>query len=121
VTTLQPQQLDRVVEQSHLRPILIFKHSPSCGTSYVAWEEITQAQQDGVEVDVYIVDVLSERALSNTIAERFRLRHQSPQALLIESGQLRWSASHYGVNAGALARALNALERRSSVERVATA
>ena len=57
-------QLDQLIANSSTQPVLIFKHSPACGTSYVAHEELDAYLQDAEPVDVHVVDVLSRRALS---------------------------------------------------------
>ena len=106
-------QLDQLIAASSTRPVLIFKHSPTCGTSYVAQEELDVYLQDSEPVDVHVVDVLSQRGLSGEIARRFGVRHQSPQVLLLVDSAVRWHASHYSVTSVAVARAVQ--EARSAV------
>jgi bacillithiol system protein YtxJ len=100
-------ELDRVVAGSFARPVLFFKHSLTCGTSAWAHEEL-DALLDGppIPIDVCVVHVQTGRALSNAIAERFGVRHQSPQALLVHNGEVVWHASHHGVTQAAMASAL---------------
>jgi bacillithiol system protein YtxJ len=102
--------LDAALARSAVRPILIFKHSISCGTSEVAREEIDELSEsiDRVRwpVDLYVVRVQPARAVSNEIEKRMRVRHESPQVLLIMNGQVVWRASHYRVTATAMAAAL---------------
>ena len=73
----------------------------------MAHEEILDLVAAGdVEAPIYIVDVRAQRAVSNAIAARFALRHESPQVLLLRHGRLVWSASHFRVTASAIAQKL---------------
>jgi bacillithiol system protein YtxJ len=100
--------LDALVAGSSVRPLLLFKHSQSCGTSHVANEELQEhLAQSPREVDYAIVTVQEQRNLSDSIAQRFSLRHETPQALLIRNGQLVWVASHFRVTASAISRAID--------------
>jgi bacillithiol system protein YtxJ len=44
--------------------------------------------------------------LSDTVAERLGVRHESPQALLIKDGRAVWHASHWSITSEALVSAL---------------
>jgi bacillithiol system protein YtxJ len=89
-------ELEPVVEGSSTRPVLFFKHSLTCGTSAWAHEELDALLEGpSMPVDVCVVHVQTSRALSTVIAERFGVRHQSPQALLVRDGQVVWHASHH--------------------------
>ena len=104
------EELDAALVQSSANPVLIFKHSATCGTSAMAAEEVSD-WLDAAEMTahVYVVDVRRSRPVSLAIAERLNVRHESPQVLLVEDGIVRWHRSHYGVTAVAIERALNAL------------
>ena len=99
-------QFESLIEASHTRPIVIFKHSRACGTSAEAYDELDDLLQHDDGVEVHLVDVLANRPLSRAIAERFAIRHESPQVLVLEGGQVRWHGSHYRVTADAVRRAL---------------
>ncbi|HEX5069763.1 MAG TPA: bacillithiol system redox-active protein YtxJ [Vicinamibacterales bacterium] len=101
-----PADLDEAIARSHEQPVVIFKHSATCGTSAMAHEEI-EAFVDGAPwADVFVVSVHGGRAVSNEIAARFGVRHESPQALVIKNGELVWHASHFRVTSSAVAAAL---------------
>ena len=100
-------EFDAALDRSKTRPILIFKHSLTCGTSAYAFEEIQALlAQPSLAVDVYLVDVRAHRAVSNAIAARLHVRHESPQVLLIADGTVRWQATHFRVTADAIAAAI---------------
>jgi bacillithiol system protein YtxJ len=91
-------------------PVLLYKHSLTCGTSGWAMEEVRELLgPDGPGVRIGLVLVQAARDVSNDIARRFSVRHESPQLLLVHEGNLAWSASHYRVTAQAAAEALGRL------------
>jgi len=102
-------ELDPVVAGSFTRPVLFFKHSLTCGTSAWAHEEL-EALLDGqpLAADVCVVHVQASRALSTLMAERFGIRHESPQALLVQNGQVVWHASHHRLSEAGMAAAISA-------------
>lgn len=101
LTTLET--LDTALALSADRPILLFKHSETCGLSLQAYEEVTALLDDpDWDVPVYLVSVQASRPVSNAIAERLGVRHASPQALLVRDGAVRWHTSHLAITVGAL-------------------
>lgn len=86
--------------RSFLRPVLIFKHSSTCGVSAMAREEIA-ALLSGLPIaaDVYVVVVQTHRPVSKAIADTLCVRHESPQVLLIDKAEVVWQASHFRVSA----------------------
>ena len=101
--------LDAAVQRSHERPIVIFKHSATCGTSAMALEEIRDFVADRPAVDVFVASVQSAARVTAEIASRFRIRHESPQPLLVDRGVVAWHASHFRVSRDRLVAALAGL------------
>jgi len=108
------EDLDRVLSESHTRPLLLFKHSFSCGVSVEALDElIDHLNADVVAAGVpdpryAIVTVQTHREVSNAVSSKLGVRHETPQALLIRDGRVVWSASHFRVTAEAMKKALTA-------------
>lgn len=101
-----PDDLERVLASPDA-PLLIYKHSLTCGTSGVAFEEIRDVLPDlPPGVRLAIVKVQVARPVSNLIAERFGVRHESPQVLLVDGGRVIWHASHFRVTASEILAAL---------------
>ena len=97
-TLEQLDQLTKIESHSHEKPVAIFKHSTRCGISSMAME----ALEDGwawteEDLDFYFLDLIRHRDISNEIANRFGVIHQSPQLLLINSGQVEDKTSHHAV------------------------
>ena len=111
------EQLDRLLSESHTRPLLLFKHSFSCGVSAEALDElIDHLNADMVAAGVpdpryAIVTVQTHRDVSNAVSTKLGIRHETPQALLIRDGRVIWSASHFRVTAEAMKKALTSAPR----------
>lgn len=101
--------LDTALTASHTKPIVIFKHSPTCGTSAMANEELQELVASNPAADVYIVYVREARAVSDALVARFGIRHESPQALIISKGNVVWHRSHFHVTAERIQAALSSL------------
>jgi len=110
-------ELDRLIGESRTRPLLLFKHSYTCGTSMEALDEIVAhlnepglgIRDSGLEAQprYAMVTVQTHRDVSNAISARLGVRHQTPQALLVRNGLVVWSASHFRVTANAVQDAIN--------------
>jgi bacillithiol system protein YtxJ len=101
------EDFDALLAESKDRPLLLFKHSASCGTSFEALDElIDHLNDDRLPARYAIVTVQTHRELSNAVAKRLGVRHETPQALLIRDGRVVWSASHFRVTGGALEAAI---------------
>lgn len=96
------EQLDEMVVISDQKPALIFKHSTRCSISRFALKQFENEYALEDRVDAYFLDLLEYRDISNEIASRFGVYHQSPQLLLIKNGQSLYDASHDAIDAGDL-------------------
>jgi bacillithiol system protein YtxJ len=88
-----------VRSRSRGQPVVIFKHSATCGASAYAFDALTALLAERLPGPVYIVRVQVDRRVSNSLADRLGVRHESPQVLLLVRGEVRWTASHYRVTA----------------------
>ena len=92
-------QLDEIVALSNEKPAVIFKHSTRCSVSRMALKQFETEYDLKDAVDVYFLDLLEHRAISNEIATRFGVYHQSPQLLLIKEGKSVYDVSHSDIDA----------------------
>jgi bacillithiol system protein YtxJ len=90
---------------------VVYKHSPICPTSGMAYEEIRSLKRMQQDVPVYLIDVVNSRPLSRYIAERVGVVHASPQAIILRSGVPAWHGSHFDLRADTMAEKLEALKR----------
>ena len=94
---------------------MIFKHSPTCGISAQAFESISEwLAGPAPNIDLVVVPVQASRAVSTVLAQRFAIRHESPQAMVIVDGRVVWHGSHYRATAGSIAAALDKLPAATS-------
>jgi bacillithiol system protein YtxJ len=95
--------LDEIVKLSHsvdVDAVAIFKHSTRCSISSMAKNRLERSWNPRKKyIPVYYLDLLSFRQLSNEVANRFDLIHESPQLLLIQKGELKAHASHSAISA----------------------
>jgi bacillithiol system protein YtxJ len=92
-------QLDEIIQVSGTKPVLIFKHSTTCSISRMAFKNFENEFDLSSEMEIYFLDLLNYRAISNEIASRFGVVHQSPQILLIKNGVSVYDTSHEDINA----------------------
>ena len=88
-------QLDEIIKISTTKPVLIFKHSTTCGISRMALKTFEREfDLEETEIDLYFLDLLNYRSLSQDISEKFKVAHQSPQVLVIKKGEVIYHDSH---------------------------
>ena len=95
-------QLNEIMILSNEKPMLIFKHSTRCSISRMALKQFENEFDSENKVDAYFLDLLEYRDISNEIASRFNVYHQSPQLLLIKEGKSVYDVSHSDIDAGEL-------------------
>jgi len=97
-------QLDEIVEASKTKTVAIFKHSTRCGISSMVIRQFEGSYDVPEDVaDVYYLDLLQFRSISNEIASRFGVFHQSPQLIIFKNGEVVFHTSHSDINAQQIA------------------
>lgn len=89
------EELEEVFNQSYEKPVVLFKHSLTCPISSGVYQVV-----GNVEGKVNLVIIQSSRHISNEIAERTGIRHESPQAIVLKDGKPTYHASHYDITTG---------------------
>lgn len=103
----QTDEWQMIKEHSYERPAAIFKHSTSCGISNMAKFQLERGWDiDSDNLSFYYLDLLSNRNLSNQVAEELGIVHQSPQLILLRDGKAVFNTSHHGVHLSGLKKAL---------------
>jgi monothiol bacilliredoxin len=102
MSTLHPishiDELDDAIAESRERPVLLFKHSRTCGISCEALDELHAHAVDFKGLAAYkVITVQSHRHVSNEAAARLGIRHETPQAILLRDGRAVWTASHFRI------------------------
>lgn len=100
-------QIDDLLKASFEKPVAIFKHSTTCGISAGAKFRMEQEWNlDPEKVDIYYLDLLRYRSVSNAVADKTGVWHQSPQVILLKDGQAIFDTSHMAISVGRLSKAL---------------
>jgi bacillithiol system protein YtxJ len=95
-------QLNEISQLSNEQPVVIFKHSTRCSISRMALKQFENEFDLSVKVTPYFLDLIAFRDISNEIASRFEVVHQSPQLLLIIGGKSVYDVSHSSIDADEL-------------------
>ena len=97
-------QLNEIIDLSNEKTVLIFKHSTRCSISRFALKQFENEFDLKEKIIPYFLDLLNHRDVSNEVANRFDVFHQSPQILLIKNGKAIFSTSHDDIDAKFLER-----------------
>ena len=92
-------QLNEIIAISNEKPVAIFKHSTRCSVSRMALKQFENEFNSSDKVTPYFLDLIAHRDISNEIATRFGVYHQSPQLILIKEGKAVYNVSHSDIDA----------------------
>lgn len=95
------KQLDTIIANSNTKYQAIFKHSTRCGISSGVLRQF-ERQEDNGSIDFHFLDLLSFRSISDEIATKFGVMHQSPQLIVLKKGKVAAHGSHYDIMSVAL-------------------
>lgn len=88
--------LDELDAMSYTQPILILKHSTRCSISHIAKARLDR-EENIAGVEFYYLDLIKHRDISNQLAEKYNVHHESPQVLLLHKGECVYDESHNGI------------------------
>jgi bacillithiol system protein YtxJ len=102
VTEIRDREaFDRLLEESHQRPVALLKHSIACPVSARGQEQFVGLEEDG-DPPLYCLVVQYARDASNYVEEQTGVRHETPQALIFAGGAVAYHASHHRITTGSL-------------------
>lgn len=96
----QMEQLQEIDELSKTQPVVIFKHSTRCSISAASLSRMERKwnNQEASDLKPYYLDLIAHRDISNGLEQKYGIRHQSPQVLLIQQHKCVYDASHFGIS-----------------------
>ena len=99
---------EEAMGQSSTKALLVFKHSTTCPISANAFKEFEAYLNDAPreDVDYVMVKVIESRDVSNKIADDLGVKHESPQAIVVEGRKQTWNTSHRDITQKSLSDAL---------------
>ncbi len=92
-------QLETIIEESKKSAVVIFKHSTRCSISTTSLNRLERnwRQEELGSIRPYFLDLISYREISQAIAQKFGVEHESPQVLIIENGKVIFHRSHLAI------------------------
>jgi len=93
----QDKTIEDIINCSAQKHQLIFKHSTRCSISSMAKNRLERSEAPSL-VEFYYLDLIKFRSISKQIEERFHVKHESPQVLLIRNGECIYEESHNGIS-----------------------
>jgi len=73
----------------------VFKHSTRCSISSMAKNRLER--EWNLQLPIYYLDLIQFRSVSNLIAEKSGIEHQSPQLIVFQHGKPIYDGSHSGI------------------------
>ncbi len=93
------EDVDQAILESHQKKVAVFKHSTRCFISKTVLRNFeNEVAQSNEEVSYYFLDLIQHRGVSNFIAEKLNVEHQSPQLIVLENGLVVNNASHQSIS-----------------------
>ena len=91
--------VEQIIEYSFQKKlgVAIFKPSTRCSISAVAKKRLDDSWDFEAELPIYYLDLIQFRTLSDLIATKFNVQHESPQLLVIKNGKCIYNASHMAI------------------------
>lgn len=92
------EQLDFLLQESSQKAVIIFKHSTRCSVSSMVMNRLDELPNEFYSnADFNYLDLISHRDVSNAIAVKLMVEHESPQVLVIRNGECIFQASHFDI------------------------
>lgn len=99
ISLTDEEQLDIITERSKTKLQIIFKYSTRCGINRMMLNRFVDAYEfSETTADLYYLDIIKYRNVSNAIAHKFQVLHESPQVLLVKNGRVLAHASHSAIS-----------------------
>jgi bacillithiol system protein YtxJ len=105
---VENSQFTDVLLESKTKPVLLFKHSTRCGISRFVLKNFEKEYDISSEkLQLYFLDLLAFRSISDEVSNRFNVHHQSPQVIILFKEEVIYHASHQQINVSDIKDVLN--------------
>jgi len=101
------EELEQAIENSADKPAIFFKHSTRCSISSMALNRFENDWKQGADGVLYFIDLIKNREVSNALADKANVYHQSPQIILLKDKKVLFDASHSAISANEIIEKLN--------------
>lgn len=96
------EDLEQAYNSTKEKAALFFKHSTRCNISSMVLNRFEKEWEENEECQLFFIDLITHRDVSNKLAELAGVEHQSPQAILVKNKKAIHNASHGGISASTL-------------------
>ena len=103
------QELDALVAAPGA--LVLYKHSTQCGMCDTAISEVEAFEKQHPAVPVHYLDLLAHRDVSNAVASKLGIRHESPQAIVLKDGKVAGVLNHRKIRAAELSVLISASQK----------
>lgn len=104
---VRPEQITDLIDLSHEKTVLIFKHSTRCIISSMVLRSLeSNADQLSHLGSWHYLDLIANRDCSNEVATVLDVVHQSPQLIVLNERTVLWEASHQSISPESILAAL---------------
>ena len=104
----QLMDVDALSNRNDVKAVLLFKHSTRCSISIAALGRLERSWKlMDTEVPTFYLDLLNYRNISQAIAQKYGIEHESPQILVIKNGKCIYSATHSDISSPEIEAAIN--------------
>lgn len=93
-------QLTQLEELSNELPVVIFKHSTRCSISAAVLDRLERNWKE-LELpahQLFFLDLIQYRSVSDAIAQRFLVNHESPQLIILNQRKSVYHKSHFDID-----------------------
>lgn len=88
-------QLQEIIDNKSGEKHILFKHSTRCSISSMAFRRFeSEWNEEYNSTKIWYLDLLAHRDISNAIAEKTGVFHQSPQAIALRNGEVMYTETH---------------------------
>ncbi|RYM35496.1 bacillithiol system redox-active protein YtxJ [Brumimicrobium glaciale] len=96
ITTVE--ELKQAIAETDNVTGLFFKHSTRCNISSMALSRFESSWEQDDKCELYFIDLIAHRDVSNAISELTDVDHQSPQVIVVKNRREIFNASHNGIS-----------------------
>lgn len=93
------EQLEEINDRSFSKKQALFKHSTRCSISSMVKNRLERDYDiSSDDLNIFYLDLIAHRNISNEISEKWSVHHESPQMIIIENGKAIYHSSHTDIS-----------------------
>lgn len=92
------EELKQAIAETENVTGLFFKHSTRCSISSMALTRFESSWEQDDNCELYFIDLIANRDVSNALSEITGVEHQSPQVIVVKNNKQIYNNSHNGIS-----------------------